>query len=51
MNKYEMLKRFVYQENAALSVNIENKNNYERGIVNGIRRVLRFIDSIDYEED
>lgn len=51
MDKFELVKRFVYRENAALSEDIGRGDNYEIGMVNGIRRVIRFIDSIDYEED
>ncbi|WP_185964684.1 hypothetical protein R3O64_09860 [Corynebacterium hesseae] len=51
MDKFEILKRFVYRENAALSENIDTKDNYDRGMVSGIRRVIRLIDAIDCEED
>lgn len=50
MGKFEMVKRFVYQENEAWTENLNEYDAYAVGYLNGIRSVHRFICSIDYEE-
>lgn len=51
MDRFEMTKRFVCQENAAKTASVRSQDAYEVGYLNGIRAVHRFIYSIDYEED
>lgn len=51
MDKFEMVKHFVYSENEARTESVNKHNAYQVGYVNGIRSIVRYIDSIDYEED